>query len=200
LQARLPEHALALVVGVVSRLASLASHSARVADEAGDVRGRDAEDRGPEVIWAHVLAVQPVASASASARCCPDAAALGHRLGLHEHRAALLAVLLDLEDLAVGGLDLRGEVRADGDLRPKRSSSTAIACRLFSLAWAAWRMRRPAAFDGGAQVGDLAAVLAAGREAGVVSPGRLPHRARSLASYSVSICNAVAASAWVFCS
>jgi hypothetical protein len=42
-----------------------------------------------------------------------DAAALGHRLGLHERGAVFAGLVLDLEDAAVGGLDLRGEAELD---------------------------------------------------------------------------------------
>jgi hypothetical protein len=100
----------------------------------------------------------------------------------------------------VGGLDLRAEIELDLD-------DTAEALLLDRD-----RVQVVLAGLGGvadAQTGGLGAARSSAiwppcspqvASAGVVSPGRLPHRARSLASYSVSICNAVAASVWVFCS
>jgi hypothetical protein len=106
--------------------------------------------------------LQLVALVGLGEHVVPDAVALGHGLGLDAHGAALLAVLLDLEDLAVGRLDLRGEVERDGDFFAEalildRDRVQVVLAGLGGVADAQTGGR-----DRGAEVGDLAAVLAAG--------------------------------------
>jgi hypothetical protein len=142
-----------------------------------------------------------------------DPAALGHRLGLRE-RAVLLAILvLDVEDLAVGGLDLGAEAELDLDLAGEAFllDRDRVQVVLGGLAGVADAQAR--GFDRG-EVRDLAAVLAAltrapvrSRRAGCrTAPGasgrsrsrsasRSP-RARGSSPRSRAACQASVATCW----
>jgi hypothetical protein len=146
LQAGLPEHALALVVAAVSIWACLASHSllARIMPATSGVGTKKIV--GPSIFEASSL-LQPAVEGQRPRRLVLADAACTRRIASACWSAERCSPYSSLTWKIWPWAASISAVRPSwiSTSRAKRSSSTAIACRLFSAAWVAWRMRRPAA-------------------------------------------------------
>ena len=137
----------------------MASHRQQ---EAGDVGRRDPEDRRTAGHLRHVFLLTAIGHRlQLGLRVLLDAAALGHRLGLRERGVLLAVLILDLEDLAVGGLDLGGETELDLDLPGEAFLLDRDRVQVVLAGLAGVADAQTGGLDRGLQVRDLAAVLAA---------------------------------------